>query len=76
MPCVWFDLAICALIHIKVAGDWRPSLFNDVEQGGLVMPTETAIAIAGIVLVFAVFMVALAWASYYTRNYRAPGASE
>ena len=40
------------------------------------MPTETAIAIAGIVLVFAVFMAALAWASYYTRNYRAPGAQE
>ena len=35
------------------------------------MPTETAIVIAGIVLVFAV---TLAWASYYTRNYRAPGA--
>jgi archaellin len=38
------------------------------------MPTETAIVIAGIVLVFAVFAVALAWASFYTRNYRAPGA--
>jgi hypothetical protein len=62
------------LIHIKVAGDWRSSLFNDVEQGGLVMPTETTIVVAGIVLVFAVFMAALAWASYYTRNFRAPGA--
>lgn len=40
------------------------------------MPTETAIVIAGIVLVFVVFMAALAWASYYTRNYRAPGAPE
>jgi hypothetical protein len=35
------------------------------------MPTETAIVIAGIVLVFAV---ALAWADFYTRNYRAPSA--
>jgi hypothetical protein len=38
------------------------------------MPTETAIVIAGIVLVFAVFAAALAWASFYTRNFRAPGA--
>jgi hypothetical protein len=39
------------------------------------MPTETAIVIAAIVLVFAVFGVALAWADYYTRNFRAPGAT-
>jgi hypothetical protein len=39
------------------------------------MPTETAIIIAGIVLVFAVFIVVLAWADFYTRNYRAPGAA-
>ena len=38
------------------------------------MPTETAIIVAGIVLVFAVFSVTLAWADYYTRNFRAPGA--
>jgi hypothetical protein len=36
------------------------------------MPTETAIVIAGIVLVFAVFAISLAWADFYTRNYRAP----
>ena len=36
------------------------------------MPTETAIVIAGIVFVFAVFAISLAWASYYTRDYRAP----
>jgi hypothetical protein len=45
----------------------------------LAMPTETAIIIAGIVLVFAVFVavfiVVLAWADFYTRNYRAPGAA-
>jgi hypothetical protein len=37
------------------------------------MPTETAIVIAGIVLVFAV---TLAWADFYTRSYHAPGAGE
>ena len=36
------------------------------------MPTETAIVIAGIVLVFAVFAISLAWADQYTRDYRAP----
>lgn len=39
------------------------------------MPTETAIIITGIVLMFAVFAVTLAWADYYTRNFRAPGAT-
>jgi uncharacterized membrane protein len=42
------------------------------------MPTETAIIVAGIVLLFAVLAVlavALAWASYYTRNVRTPGAT-
>ena len=39
------------------------------------MPTETAIVVAGIVLMFAVFAIALAWADYRTRNFRAPGAS-
>jgi len=38
------------------------------------MPTETAIVIAGIVLFFTVFAATLAWADYYTRGYRAPGA--
>ena len=38
------------------------------------MPTESAIVIAGTVVVFALFAVALAWASYYTRGYRAPGS--
>ena len=39
------------------------------------MPTETAIIIAVIVLVFAVFAIALGWAALYTRNVRTPGAS-
>ncbi len=40
------------------------------------MPTDTAIVIAGIVLAFAAFAIALAWGSFYTRNFRAPGAGE
>ena len=39
------------------------------------MPTETIIIIAGIVLAFLVLAVPLAWADYYTRNVRTPGAS-
>ena len=39
------------------------------------MPTETAIIIAGIVLMFAAFAVALGWAAFYTRNVRTPGAT-
>ena len=39
------------------------------------MPTETAIIVAGIVLVFSLFAVALAWADYYSRNSRTPGAA-
>lgn len=39
------------------------------------MPTETAIVVAGIVLVFAVFAVALAWADYQTRGIRPPDAA-
>ncbi|MBI3702593.1 MAG: hypothetical protein HY244_01775 [Rhizobiales bacterium] len=39
------------------------------------MPTETAIIITVIVLVFATFPVALGWAAYYTRNVRTPGAT-
>jgi hypothetical protein len=40
----------------------------------IAMPTEIAIIIGGIVLAFAVFAVALAWADFYTRNVRVPGA--
>jgi hypothetical protein len=39
------------------------------------MPTETAIIVAGIVLVFTVFAVTLAWTDYYARNFRAPGGT-
>lgn len=39
------------------------------------MPTETAIIVAGIVLMFAAFAVALASIDYYARDFRAPGAT-
>jgi len=39
------------------------------------MPTETAIVVAGIVVAFAAFAIGLAWASFNTRNFRAPGSS-
>jgi len=38
------------------------------------MPTEVAVVVAGIVLVFAVFAAVLAWADYYTKSVRVPGA--
>ena len=37
------------------------------------MPTDTAMVVAGIVAMFASFAIVLAWASFYTRNVRAPG---
>jgi hypothetical protein len=40
------------------------------------MPTETAIVVAGIILVFAVFAVSLAWADYYTRGTRGSHVTE
>jgi hypothetical protein len=46
----------------------------NAKERRIAMPTETAIIVAGIVLVFAVFAVTLAWADFYTRNFRAPGA--
>ena len=45
------------------------------EERRIAMPTETAIIVAGIVLGFAVLAVSLAWAQYYTRNVRVPGAT-
>jgi hypothetical protein len=40
------------------------------------MPTQTAIVVLGIVLVFAAFAATLAWADFYARNSHAPGSSE
>jgi hypothetical protein len=39
------------------------------------MPTETAIIVAGTVVIFAAFPIALGWAVFYSRNVRTPGAS-
>ena len=39
------------------------------------MLTETAIIVAGVVLMFSSLIMALAWADYYTRNTRTPGAT-
>ncbi len=39
------------------------------------MPTETAVIITIIVLVFAAFALAMAWAAYHSRNVRVPGAT-
>lgn len=36
------------------------------------MPIETAVAVAGIVIAFAVFAIALAWADFQTRNINPP----
>jgi hypothetical protein len=40
------------------------------------MPAQTAIIVAGVVLAFAAFAISLAWADFYTRNFRAPGSGE
>ena len=40
------------------------------------MPTEVALVIAGIILVFATFAGTLAWADYYTNKVRAPEPGE
>lgn len=40
------------------------------------MPTEVALVVAGIVLVFAAFAGTLAWADHYTHKARAPGPGE
>lgn len=39
------------------------------------MPTDVAIIVALIVFIFVLFGLALAWASYSTRKFRAPGAT-
>ncbi len=39
------------------------------------MPTDTAIIVAGVVLIFLIFAGALAWSSFYSRGVRVPGAT-
>lgn len=40
------------------------------------MPTETALIVGAIALVFIVFAVALGWADYYTHGAGHPGQAE
>jgi hypothetical protein len=40
------------------------------------MPTQTAIVVLGIVLVFAAFAATLAWANFHARNSQAPSGSK
>jgi len=61
-------------MHVKACGGGGLNLFYVRNKGGA-MPTETAIVITGIVLVFVVFAAALGWAAFYTRNVRTPGAT-
>lgn len=63
-----------ALIKIKAARRPIPRLSAPFEPGEpLTMPTDTAIVITGIVIVFAMFAVALAWADFYTNRATPPG---
>ena len=39
------------------------------------MPTNVVIIVSGVVSMFAVFVAAMGWAAYYTRNVRVPGAT-
>ncbi len=40
------------------------------------MPADTAIIVAGVVLAFVVFAIALAWGDFYTRGARTPQPGE
>lgn len=39
------------------------------------MSTETAIIVAGVVVMFVIFIAALGWATIHTRGVRTPGAT-
>jgi hypothetical protein len=47
----------------------------NAEEGRIAMPAETVIVVAAIVAAFAFLAVPLAWADFYSRNVRTPGAS-
>lgn len=40
------------------------------------MPADTAIVIAGILIAFAAFAIALAWADYHSSNVTPPGEAK
>ena len=60
------------MIHVK-PGTCARVLSSNVEEptqeGSFTMPTETAIVVAAIVAMFAIYAAALIWADFYTRNY-------
>jgi len=39
------------------------------------MPTDTAIIVSGVVVMFVIFVAAMGWAAFYTRGVRTPGAT-
>ncbi len=63
------------LIQVKMVNGGRLT-FPLVKRGAFAVPTQTAIAVAGVVLVFAVFAISLAWADYYTRGFKRPETAE
>jgi uncharacterized membrane protein (DUF485 family) len=63
-----------ALIRIKVIVGGIALTAH--EYTGVQMPRQTAIIVAGIVLAFAAFAISLAWADFYTRNFRPTGAAD
>jgi hypothetical protein len=62
------------LIQVKTAAGGRSSFSPSATGDFSIMPTETVIVVAALIVAFAVFAAALAWADIYTRDYRAPGA--
>jgi multisubunit Na+/H+ antiporter MnhC subunit len=62
------SLSGCALIRVKAADRFFPTLALSIWERA--MPVETAVVITIIVAVFAVFALALAWADFYTRGVR------
>ena len=68
-------LRIVDLIHVKSAAAARDLSFSVEEptlEGAFTMPTETAVVVAAIVAMFAIYAAALIWADFYTRNYHPP----
>lgn len=68
-------LRIVDLTHVKSAAAARDLNFGIAEptlEGAFTMPTETAVVVAAIIAMFAIYAAALIWADFYTRNYHPP----
>ena len=61
------------LMQVKGGRSRLPIL--PLSTRGVFMPTETAIVVVGIVVMFSVFAAVLVWASAFTRDVRVPGAT-